>query len=88
MLSHFDVNGAAMRELITTVLSLALFLTAGLLDLPQQAIYILCGAGGSGFHAPDCRPYSAVRSGAGRDGVGLAQAPSATTVENEAQPIA
>jgi hypothetical protein len=31
MLSDFDVNGAAMRELITTVLSLALFLTAGLL---------------------------------------------------------
>src|SRR5256886_12890310 len=31
VLSRFDVNGAAMRELITTVLSVALFVTAGLL---------------------------------------------------------
>jgi uncharacterized protein len=31
MLSRFDVNGAAMRDLITTLLSVALFLTAGLL---------------------------------------------------------
>ena len=31
VLSHFDLNGAAMRDLITTVLSVALFVTAGLL---------------------------------------------------------
>jgi uncharacterized membrane protein YfcA len=31
VLSRFDVNGAAMRDLITTMLSVALFLTAGLL---------------------------------------------------------
>src|SRR6266513_3273650 len=31
VLSRFDVNGAAMRDLITTVLSVALFVTAGLL---------------------------------------------------------
>ncbi len=31
VLSRFDVNGAAMRGLITTVLSVALFVTAGLL---------------------------------------------------------
>src|SRR5437667_6365303 len=30
-LSRFDVNGTAMRDLITTVLSVALFVTAGLL---------------------------------------------------------
>ena len=31
VLSRFDVNGTAMRDLITTVLSVALFVTAGLL---------------------------------------------------------
>jgi uncharacterized membrane protein YfcA len=31
VLSRFDVNGAGMRDLITTVLSVALFVTAGLL---------------------------------------------------------
>src|SRR6266508_3858155 len=31
VLSRFDVNGAAIRDLITTVLSVALFVTAGLL---------------------------------------------------------
>src|SRR5436305_5841659 len=31
VLSRFDVNGAAMRDLITTVLSVALFVTVGLL---------------------------------------------------------
>ena len=31
VLSRFDVNGAAMRDLITTMLGVALFLTAGLL---------------------------------------------------------
>src|SRR6266516_5571136 len=31
VLSHFDLNGDAMRDLITTVLSVALFVTAGLL---------------------------------------------------------
>jgi uncharacterized protein len=31
VLSRFDLNGAAMRDLITTVLSVALFVTAGLL---------------------------------------------------------
>jgi uncharacterized membrane protein YfcA len=30
VLSRFDLNGAAMRDLITTVLSVALFVTAGL----------------------------------------------------------
>ena len=85
------VSGIENARFSTVVISsriAALFLTAGLLIFRSKAIYILCGAGGSGFHAPDCRPYSAVRGGAGRDGVGLAQAPSATNVENEAQPIA
>jgi uncharacterized protein len=31
VLSHFDIRGTAVRDLITTVLSLALLLTAGLL---------------------------------------------------------
>jgi uncharacterized membrane protein YfcA len=31
VLSHFDIKGAAVRDLITTVLSFALFVTAGLL---------------------------------------------------------
>jgi uncharacterized membrane protein YfcA len=38
VLSRFDVNGAAMRDLITTILSVALFLTAGLLIFRRKLL--------------------------------------------------
>jgi len=48
VLSHFDIKGAAVRDLITTLLSVALFVTAGLLIF-RSTLLALAGCASPGF---------------------------------------
>src|SRR5438093_2746081 len=69
VLSRFDVNGAAMRDLITTVLSVALFVTAGLLIYRRKLLTFYAARAGE-LSARRTTDVS-VGGGAGRAGVDL-----------------
>jgi uncharacterized membrane protein YfcA len=71
VLSRFDVHGAAIRDVITSVLSLALLVTGRAAHLPQEAFDILCDACRRAFCAPDQLADLGVGGGAGRVGVDL-----------------